>query len=201
MAPRQGQHASAAAGRVRGIGRGAQSAGDTDDPAELYSARDISEGLDQSSNPLVQSARISRMNSSRPQANAEQPPRSAGIGVPCPSPNLSHGTAINCNRGDQRLQSKDRVRYLHIPRHSLKDFQRFARDAAVEAQCELAVENPYVQALVNYRAEMQAFAIAPAAAVPSVEQMLGTHRDNLSLLTHTGANDASHRPDATPFPT
>jgi len=52
----------------------------------------------------------------------------------------------------------------------------------VDAQCELAADNPYVRALINYRAEMQALALTPGSGLPSVAQRLSTERENLSVL-------------------
>jgi len=170
-------------------GRG-HTAGDTDAPPELCSPPDeFSEkgaqagtserGARAGTNLLVNSAKVSLPNVGRQYNNMEtEAPTLGGTHSRTPDHTFPLHT-------EQRLQPKERVRFLHIPRHSLKDFKRFARDAAVEAQCQLAVDNPYVQALVNHRAEMQSFAIAPTTMVPSVEQMLGTQRDNLSMLSHT----------------
>merc|ERR1712137_1241234 len=164
---KQGQHSESS------------SHGDLDVPPEqqLDSTTDeaLSERLDESTAPMVKNTRGPTVNN-RPKMEIDywgkRPASSTGGGI---------GARHPC---------KDHVRYLHIPRHSLKDFQRFARDAAVEAQRELAADNPYVQALVNYRAEMQAFAVAPVA-VPSVEQMLSTQRENLSVLSPVKATSRS----------
>jgi len=161
-------------------GRG-HTAGDTDAPPELCSPPDeFSErGAQTGTDLLVNSAKVSLPNVGRQYNNMEtEAPTLGGTHSRTPDHTFPLHT-------EQRLQPKERVRFLHIPRTALKDFQRFARDAAVEAQCQLAVDNPYVQALVNHRAEMQSFAISPTTMVPSVEQMLGTQRDNLSMLSHT----------------
>merc|ERR1712137_602392 len=76
-----------------------------------------------------------------------------------------------CVHNEQRLTPKNSVRYLHIPRHSLEEFQSLIREGALDTHGEFAVDNPYVQALVNYRREMQSFAVVPAAAT-SLEQKL-----------------------------
>jgi len=87
-----------------------------------------------------------------------------------------------CVHNEQRLTPKNSVRYLHIPRHSLEEFQSLIREGALDTHGEFAVDNPYVQALVNYRREMQSFAVVPAAAT-SLEQKLSTQQENLSTLT------------------
>lgn len=160
----------------RGSGR-EHSAGDMDSAPEFDLTLDTSERLDQSTHPLVKDTKGIQPNLGR-STSIDQPSQTlSGSGDEMPNRSVSAGSSV------QRSPSKQRVRYLHIPRHSLKDFQRFAREAAVDAECELLLDNPYVQALVNYRAEMQAFAISPTSSVPSVEQILSTQRENLALLS------------------
>lgn len=90
------------------------------------------------------------------------------------------------------------VSYIHIPRHSLQDFQSFARSVAAEARRETATDNPYVQALRKHRAELQTYSVIPSPMEePSLEQQMSTEREALSLITPIMRPvDLSTRPSA-----
>lgn len=159
------------------------SPGDVDSPPELCTPPDVfSERIDHSTKPLVKSTKGSLPDAGGHVATLEQVAHKL-VSLQKPGPN-NNGSSSRASSKPCRLPSKrEHVRYLHIPRHSLKDFKSFARDAHVEAQCELAADNPYVRALVNYRAEMQALALTPGSGLPSVAQRLSTERENLSVLS------------------
>lgn len=86
------------------------------------------------------------------------------------------------------MPQAERVRYIHIPKHAVKDFRDFARDVAAQACRDVATNNPYVQALNKHRAELQ----SPLAAYsdpdftpeqPTLEQLLSTQREALSTIS------------------
>lgn len=109
--------------------------------------------------------------------------RVARLGVPSPS----SGSTTTWQPPERAPEPKDQgtgVSYIHIPRHSLKDFQSFARNVAAEARRETATDNPYVQALRKHRAELQTYSVIPSPMEePSLEQQMGTEREALSLIT------------------
>jgi len=72
------------------------------------------------------------------------------------------------------------VRYIQIPKHSLQDFRAFARGIAAEACEEVAVRNPYVQALCKHRADLQAPSLDVPSSDQTVAQQLGTQSEALS---------------------
>lgn len=157
------------------------SPGDVDSPPELCTPPDVfSERIDHSTRPLVKSTKGTLPDAGGHVATLEQVAHKL---VSLQKPGSNNGSSSGASSKACRLPSKrEHVRYLHIPRHSLKDFKSFARDAQVDAQCELAADNPYVRALINYRAEMQALALTPGSGLPSVAQRLSTERENLSVL-------------------
>lgn len=90
----------------------------------------------------------------------------------------------------QHCGVQDSVRYLHIPRKSLKDFRDFAKDVAAQACRELAHVNPYVEALNRHRADLETPLVpldwgdSPGAENHlTLEQRLSTKREALSTLS------------------
>lgn len=83
---------------------------------------------------------------------------------------------------------QDRVRYIHIPKHAMKDFRDFAKGVAAQACREVATSNPYVQALNKHRAELQSPLVVSddpqdLGNEPTLEQQLSTKREALSMLS------------------
>uniref|UniRef100_A0A7S1AIN9 Uncharacterized protein n=1 Tax=Noctiluca scintillans TaxID=2966 RepID=A0A7S1AIN9_NOCSC len=91
------------------------------------------------------------------------------------------------------------VRYLHIPPDSQQDFKALARNVTKDVRAEIALENPYVQALRQYRAEIAATtSVPPMSARASLEQQLSTEREALSFLSLADFRD-EEAPGPDPF--
>lgn len=107
---------------------------------------------------------------------AGSPPR------PASSPNTEAAAA----------STPDRVRYIHIPQHAVKDFRDFARGVAAQACRDVATNNPYVQALNRHRQELESPLTAhqeegTQLERPTLEQLLSTKREALSTISAVGA--------------
>jgi hypothetical protein len=82
------------------------------------------------------------------------------------------------------LKDQGGVQYLHIPPDSQQDFRALARDVKKDVRAEIALENPYVQALRQYRAEIAATtSVPPSSLQASLEQQLSTEREALAWLS------------------
>jgi len=109
--------------------------------------------------------------------------RVARLGVPSP-PSWSGASRQAPECAPEPRDQSTSMSYIHIPRHSLQDFQSFARSVAAEARRETATDNPYVQALRKHRAELQTYSVIPnPMEEPSLAQQMGTEREALSLIT------------------
>lgn len=81
------------------------------------------------------------------------------------------------------------MKYIHIPKHAMKDFRDFAKGVAAQACQEVATCNPYVQALNRHRKELQSSLgvwdgdEGEVGEQPTLEQQLSTHREALSTLS------------------
>lgn len=71
------------------------------------------------------------------------------------------------------------VRYLHIPKHAMKDFRTFAQNAANEA---IAENNPYILALNSHRAKLHPSLVDTPRTVPTRMQQLATDPGSLARL-------------------
>merc|ERR1719265_2665786 len=120
------------------------------------------------------------------------------LGIPTPnekdgelnteSESSSNRSAGGLGEGKHRHRSPDRdMRYLQIPNHALRGFRRFARDLAVKLRKDCATENPYVQALREHRAELQATVFDPTGeaipdSLPSLLAMRSCEGGGLAML-------------------
>lgn len=148
----------------------------------------------------------------KPYADRAQPPRSVsspartrakGSGRPfnvdtlgIPRRNMELGRFDDPPEECQEAVITDQVlvRYLHIPPDSQQDLKALARNVTKDVRAEIALENPYVQALRQYRAEIAATtSVPPTSARASLEQQLSTEREALSFLSLADFRDDEAR--------
>jgi len=135
--------------------------------------------------PPAAGARPVSRAAEKPGGGASKGFAAARLGIPAASAS-STGSGAEETRGQGQEDQKS-VRYLHIPKHAMKDFRTFAQNVANEA---VTVSNPYVRALCNHRAQLQTSLLEDSPEDQTLQQRMATNPESLTMLSTVGEDTA-----------